>query len=201
QDGALDLSARHGRLVIERAEALAAPEPVDVERRVEHALLRAGRAVEVRAACPERLDDAAHGATRERLVADELAREALRDEDAREQPHRGAAVAAVEGALRRREPAKPLPGDARGVAVELDVDAHGAEGVGRREVVEAAGEPVDAALSLGQRREDERAMPDGFVTGDAGLAAERARGADSEALHRHLAGGHSKAPQAKPREG
>src|SRR5690606_25337924 len=116
--------------------------------------------------------------------------------DAGEQPHRGAAVPAIEGALGRGETAEPLAGDARRVPVELDVDAHRAERVGGRQVVEAAGEPTDAALALGERGEDEGAVPDGLVAGDAAFAAERARRPHTESLHGL---GHSKGRGGKPR--
>src|SRR5690606_9788589 len=120
------------------------------------------------------LDDAAHGATGQGLVADERGAEALAGEQAGQEPHRRPAVSAIERPGRQREPVKADAVDRRARTLDLDRDPHVAEGLRRCEVVEATREVRDLGASLRERGEDERTMSDRLVARDASAAAQGA---------------------------
>ncbi len=92
----LHLRRGHGQLVVDRLERAAR----DDDRRV------AVRGLDVRSHAPQRLGDALHRASRQRLVADQLEPSVLPSEDPDKEAHERPRVAAVDRLLGRREPAQ-----------------------------------------------------------------------------------------------
>ena len=202
EERALHLGARDGQVVLDRAEVLVVVEARDAERRGDVAgLRRVRRALDVRAARPQRSRDAHHRAARERRVADERARERLRAEDAAQEAHRRAGVAAVEIGSRRAQTEEPGARDDDVVLVVFvalvgDLDAHRRERAARRVVVLAAGPVADAALAVAERTEEERAMRDALVRRHRYASDERLFGRVHDERG-HLKGGESTATSTR----
>jgi len=183
QQRRLHLRARHRQFV---ADAVQAPAAVDDERR------QAVPRVDACAHAGERLGDAAHRPARERGIADERAVEALPGEQAGEQAHAGAGVAAIE---RLRTAAQAIQThavhDALAVARRLDPHAElrhdGRGGAG----VLAFQETADARGALRDRSQHQRAVRDRLVARHRELAAQGSAGAAAPVDPRRAAHGNA----------
>ena len=128
----------------------------------------------------QRIDDAPHRPAGERLVSHQPRTEALPGQKPGQKAHRGPAVAAVDGTARHRQSVEPDAVHRGPRALDLDRHAEVAEGLRGREVVEAAAEVRDAGAALGQRGEDQRAMPDGTCRLEWALAPGAGRRRECE---------------------
>jgi hypothetical protein len=134
---------------------------------------------DLRAHLGQRLDDARHGAARKRGVADEPAAEGLPREDAGEQAHRGAGVAAIDVAFRCGENAFAAMHDdgdaaaALGRVGGLDLDAERPQRGHRAQAILAREEARDDARAVRQRGENERPVRDALVAGDFDFSVQR----------------------------
>ena len=145
----------------------------------------------------ERRSDPAHRPAREGGVADEGAVEGPAGQDAGQQPHRRARVAAVERPVGGPEPVEAAAPDEQArdavgpeaVLAPLRLDAKGLEAGERRAGVGGVGEPDDLALALRQRGEEGGAVGDRLVGRERGRAGEGGGGVDGDAGHRQTASG------------
>ncbi len=186
QDGALDLRAGDGTVVLERGEDTALGQGTHDERRQDVVLRRVLAPFDDRATKAKGAGDAHHRTAGERLVADQRGAEVGGGEGAAEQAHRRTGVAAVQIAGGRLQAAQPLAVHhelgRRGL---IDDDPHRAQRVRRRDVVLTVGEAGDVRVALAERPEQERPVADALVGGDGDAAGEGSRGGvDDERGHR-----------------
>ena len=163
KERAFHLGTGDGHGVLDALQGLALDQGRDGDRWVELVGLGACGACDMGAPGPQRLDDAAHRAAGERFVADHARAETLAAQEAGEQPHRRARVAAVDHVTGHSKPVKADPIDRGGLVRALDRDAHRAKRLACRRVVQAFGQAGDAGAAAAQRAEDEAAMADRFV--------------------------------------
>jgi len=122
---------------------------------------------------PQRLDHAPHRPPPERGVAVQSRRERPAGEDAGEQPHRRAGIAAVDDFLGRAEPLPAFAFDREQPIVAGNFYAESLERLDRTVVVLAPREIGDPARAVRDRGENDGAMADRLVAGDGDLAAQR----------------------------
>ena len=131
----------------------------------------------------ERFGHPVHGPGRERLVTDEFAGPGQAGDEAGQEPHGGARIAAVERVVRGMEQAAPAVQHDRPVGPAFHGDAHGFDRAQRGRHVSPIGEAVHNRGALGQSGEQHRAMRDrllprgahGAPAGHAALDDERGR--------------------------
>ena len=153
------------------------------------------------AALHQRSHDPTHGTARERGVPDQARREGLPGEQARQEPHGGARVAAVNLGIRRCKPVESNPVHSkRSASVVFDAHAHLSEGALRGDVVFAVGKAPQLRAAVGDGRHDQRTVTDALVRRHRHAAAE----GPSERLNdqaRHSRGSHffeSPGPPLRP---
>ena len=124
----------------------------------------------------ERLRDALHRTRAQRLVTGQLEAALLAGEDPRQESHQRARVAAVDRLLRGDQAAESAAEDAQRVRVRLvDPDPQRADRSERRLRVVRATEAGDASLAVGDRPEQQRAVREGLVSGDADVPVDARR--------------------------
>ena len=166
----LDLRGGDRKGVVDGRDAAA----LDDQRRV------AVRRLDPRSHTPERLGDALHRARRERLVADELEAPAVPREDAREQPHEGSCVPAVDRRVRHTETAEADAVDGERVDVLLDdLGAERAHRRDRRLRVRRAPEPGDLGGAVADRADHDRPVRDRLVSRDGHVPFQGRHGLDA----------------------
>ena len=122
-------------------------------------------AVDARAHPRERIDHPPHGAARQAGIAHHPGGKALAGQNAAQEPHRGARVAAVQVAGRRLQAMQPhamhlhLP-----LVRTIDAHAHCPEDLGGGQGIGAFQEAMDFRHALGQRAQHDGAVRDGLVT-------------------------------------
>ena len=182
QDRRLHLGAGHRQRVVDACQRLPA---VDVQRR---GTVVAG--VDPRAHQRQRGGDPAHRPLRQRRVADQHAVEGLGGQQAGQQAHAGAGVAAVQRAIGRAQAvhADPVHDPARGRR-RLDAHAHPREDRRGGAGVLALQETVDGGHPVGQGGEHHRPVRDRLVARNVQAATQRLPGAcDPVWRLRHLRG-------------
>ena len=176
QQRRLHLRAGHRQGVVDAAQRLAATDP---QRRA--AIL----GLDHRAHRRQRLDHPPHRPRRQRRIADQHAVEALARQQAGEQAHRGARIAAVQRPVRGLQAMQAHPvDDADAVRRRLDAHAEPTEDRRGRARVLALEEALDAGRALGDRAQHDRAVADRLVAGHRQFAAQgRTRRGDPGTAH------------------
>ena len=171
EDRRFHLGARNRQLVRDPPQR----SRIDPERQMPVLRLDAG------AHASERLRHPPHRSRAERLVADELELPAaLAGEDAGQQAHERAGVAAVDRGAGRDEPTQPLAVHVQRLVVVLDHrDAERAHCIDRRLGVGRAAEPGDPGLALGDRTDQHGAMGDRLVARDGEMPGDPVHRLDS----------------------
>ena len=170
QDRRLHLRRSDRQLVVDRAKRAA----FDDERRVAFGRL------DGRAHPTQRLGDALHRAPGQRLVADELEPALLAGDEAGEQAHERARVAAVDRRVGRAQPAEPDAAHAHDVvAVFDDLDPERANRRDGRLRVGGAPEAGDQRLPLAHRPDENGAMRERLVARHAEVPDESRDGFDA----------------------
>jgi hypothetical protein len=184
QEGAFHLGAGDRHRVFDALQCFALDERRDRNRWVELVGLLARGARDVRAPRPQWLDHAAHRTPRQGFVARHARAESLSAQQARQQSHRRAGVAAVDDVGGHAKPLQPYAVDGGGVVCAFDGDAHRAERLSRRCVVQALRQARDARHAASERAEDQTSVADRFVPWNSNAAVQRARSANTVSLLR-----------------
>jgi hypothetical protein len=117
------------------------------------------------------MSDAAHGAAAQALIADEARLEHRAGHDTRHEARGRAAVAAVEIATRRPQSVQAAARDPQVAGERGDRRAERAKHARRGLGVGGAQDAADARRSVGDGGEDEGAVGDGLVAGNADVPA------------------------------
>ena len=139
--------------------------------------------LDARAHPPQRFGHTFHRALRQRRVARDLERPLLRREDADQQAHRRARVAAVERARGLAEPAQADAVHRQLVVVVLDIDAERTHRRDRRERVPRRAEPAHVRDAVAERADQNGAVRDRLVAGDSNVAEQRTGRLDAGHAH------------------
>src|SRR5690606_12201522 len=118
---------------------------------------------------------------RQRFVAGQRRRKLLARDQSRQQAHGCAGIAHIERLLRRGQAMQADPVYAHLALLRaVDADAHGAEGIQRRQRILTFEKPADFSDALGDRAEHDRSMRNGFIARDAHCACYTAAGLQQE---------------------
>src|SRR5512139_3688739 len=106
------------------------------------------------------------------MIADECRTETLRREQAGEKAHRRAGVSAVDDLPGHLQSAESDASDLGGPLAERDRNAHLAERIRSREIVETAREAGHSTRATRERSEQDRSMTDRLVAGHPNRSAK-----------------------------